>query len=250
MNMKNGKYKIEFVDGTTVVTYDEIILQNNILYKKDLEEALIHKISLATLDYDCYHKVLKYALVKIRCQKEIEDYMNRLDILESKQQEIILKLKENHVLDEHKFVQSFISDQIHLSNHGPNRIKKELLDYGIPISMIEKYLSDYDSSLLEEKIINLIQKKIPTQHCSHRVFEQKMLQYLVNLGYDTVMIKKCLATISFDSTKSLEKDYEILRKKLSLKYQGAKLTLNIKNKLYQKGYLIDEINELLQEKEA
>ena len=32
--LKSGKYKIEFMNKTTITTYDKIILENNLLFKK------------------------------------------------------------------------------------------------------------------------------------------------------------------------------------------------------------------------
>ena len=41
--LKN-KYKIEFDNREPIITYDDIILKYNILYKKELSEELIDKI--------------------------------------------------------------------------------------------------------------------------------------------------------------------------------------------------------------
>lgn len=248
--LKNEKYKIEFIDGSKLVTYDDVILKNNILYKKDLEEELYHKICLETLDYGLYNKVLKYALVKIRSEKEIQTYMDRLEIGEEQKEKIIQKLKANHFLDENKFTKVFISDKIHLSNIGPNKIQKELLEHGISFDFIQECLSDYDDTIFEEKIGRLIQKKITSQRCSNKMFQQKITHYLLDLGYDLNMIKRIMNQFSFDSTEAIEKDYLKLQKKLSSKYQDLQLQNQIKNKLYQKGYSLEEINQCIQKKEA
>lgn len=248
--LKNEKYKIEFIDGSKLVTYDNVILENNILYKKDLEEELYHKICLETLDYGFYSKVLKYALVKIRSEKEIQKYMDRLEIGEKQKEKIIQKLKDNHFLDEKKFTKTFISDKIHLSNMGPNKIQKELLEHGISFDFIQESLSEYDDTIFEEKINRLIQKKMTSQKCSNKMFKQKITNYLLDLGYDLDMIKKVINQFSFNSTESIEKDYIKLQKKLSSKYQGLQLQNQIKNKLYQKGYSLEEINQYIQKKEA
>ena len=41
------------------------------------------------------------------------------------------------------------------------------------------------------------------------------------------------------------KEYELLFKKLSKKYEGNKLNFEIKSRLYKKGYSMDLINRIL-----
>ena len=38
--MSNNKYKIYFDDGDVLETYDEVIINTNLLYKKEIDEIL------------------------------------------------------------------------------------------------------------------------------------------------------------------------------------------------------------------
>ena len=69
--------------------------------------------------------------------------------------------------------------------------------------------------------------------------------YLINLGYDSSMIKEILENYQINNQtleKQMQKDYE----KLSKKYQNNELKFKLKNKLYAKGYTIEEINEFIE----
>ena len=145
--MKSGKYKIEFDNNTKLVTYDNIILENNILFKKELDDELYNKLYNETLDYNLYSKVLKYVLIKIRSLKEIRKYMDKLQINEEEQFKIISKLETNNFINDSKFAEAFIADKINLSNIGPNKIKKELLEHNIDELTIDEYLSKYDNDV-------------------------------------------------------------------------------------------------------
>lgn len=246
--LKSGKYKVELEDKTKITTYDSVLIENNILYKKELDSSTYDKMVQETLDYAIYSKVLKYCSICYRSMKQVQNYMNKMEIPVGEQDKIIKKLKKNNILNEEKFVESFISDQIRFTNDGPNKIKKQLLEHNIPIECIDQYLRKYDDSILEEKLEKLIAKKQKNQRYSKMVGKQKLLSYLLNLGYEKDMIQKKLSNVTMDSQESLERDYKKIKKKLSLKYQGSELEYQIKVRLYRKGYSKEEIGEL--EKEA
>ena len=75
--LKNNKYKIK-IDNIDVITYDNIILENNLLYKKEISENLYNKILKDNTYYDLYNNVLKYLLKKKRSEKEVFDYISKL----------------------------------------------------------------------------------------------------------------------------------------------------------------------------
>ena len=156
-------------------------------------------------------------------------------------------METNNFINDSKFAEAFIADKINLSNIGPNKIKKELLEHNIDELTIDEYLSKYDNDVFEEKIIKLIDKKSMNPKNSNYVLKNKITNYLIDLGYDLNMIKENIDKVNFNSKIALEKDYNKLFKKLALKFNGDELIKQIKSKLYQKGYSLDEINQFLDE---
>lgn len=71
---------------------------------------------------------------------------------------------------------------------------------------------------------------------------------MLDLGYDLDMIKECLSKLKIDCSNALEKEYNKLFRKLQSKFDEEELEKQIKNKLYQKGYNLSEINEFLSTK--
>ena len=57
--LKSGKYKMEFDNNTKIITYDNIIIENNILFKKEIDDELYDKLYNETLDYNLYSRELK-----------------------------------------------------------------------------------------------------------------------------------------------------------------------------------------------
>ena len=54
--LKNNKYKIKLDSGDIINTYDDVILNNSLLFNKEIDLELLNKINNETLYYDCYNK--------------------------------------------------------------------------------------------------------------------------------------------------------------------------------------------------
>ena len=180
--LKSGKYKIDLENGTSISLYDEVILKYNLLYHKEIDLSLLNELDQDNLFYNLYNKVLKYVLYKVRSENEIQEYMNKLDISLENQNRIMDKLKQNNLLNDNTFIQSFVSDKVHLSNEGPNKIKNELLKHKVDQHRVEEELQKYEDSVFEEKLRKMIEKKVSSNHSkSLYMMKQNLLNYFVNL---------------------------------------------------------------------
>ena len=70
---QNNKYKIKLEDNITIETYDEVIIKNNILYKKEIDEELKNKIEEENKYYETYNEIVKLINKKLRSEKEIKN---------------------------------------------------------------------------------------------------------------------------------------------------------------------------------
>ena len=245
--LKSGKYKIEFDQKEKITTYDEVILKNNLLFKKEIDTELQNQITKDTSEYDGYYKALKYITTKMRSEKEMYAYLEKNGIPELEQKKIIQKLKDNGILNDKQFTASFIADKVHLSNLGPYQIRKELESHNIDADRITAELDKYDDSIFEEKIRKIVQKKLAMDH-KHSKFQlqQKLMMDLIHLGYAKEQISSVLENVTYNDQDKLAKEYQSLYHKLSKKYEGSMLYQQIKNKLYQKGFTMDDINAIIQ----
>ncbi len=238
--LKSGKYKIE-IDDTKITTYDDVILNNNLLYKKHIDNKLLENINIETSYYDVYNKVIKYISIKLRSKKEILEYLNKNKIEENDKNKIIKDLTNAGLLNDENFAKAFISDKIYLSNDGRLKIKKELLEHNINEDIIDKYLYSYEESIFEEKLSKLMTKKIKTSKYNGYLLKQKLFYEFNNLGYENDIITKVYNSIDINS--NIDEYFEKYYNSLSKKYSGNELINKLKNKLYSRGYSIEEINE-------
>lgn len=238
--LKSSKYKIE-IDDTKITTYDDVIINNNLLYKKHIDNKLLENINIETSYYDIYNKVIKYISIKFRSKKEILEYLNKNKVEENDKNKIIKDLTNAGLLNDENFAKAFISDKIYLSNDGRLKIKKELLEHNINEVIIDKYLYSYEESIFEEKLSKLMTKKIKTSKYNGYLLKQKLFYEFNNLGYENDIITKVYNSIDINS--NIDEYFEKYYKSLSKKYSGNDLINKLKNKLYSRGYSIEEINE-------
>ena len=242
--LSNDKYKIELDNGDKITTYEDVLIEENILYKKEIDNELLNTINNKNDYYKIYNKTLKYIMTKIRSEKEINIYLDKQNIEEKDKEKIIKRLKDNGMLNDNNYYVSYISDRIRLSNDGPNKIKNELVSHNIEESKINEELDKY-KELIYEKLEKLINKKIKTNKDSEYIMKQKLTTYFINLGYEKSMIDEILNNIKIDNSDSIKKEYDKQYRKLSKKYSGDELKYKLKNNLYQKGFKMDEINDII-----
>ena len=162
------------------------------------------------------------------------------------QEELINKLKSSNLINDELYAKAYIHDRISFSNDGINKIKKELVNQEIDEDIIENELNKIDRKDQKEKLEKLIIKKLNTNtKYSDKIMKQKITNYFINLGYDKEEINEILNREQIDNNEIIKKEYNKLINKYKTKYEEEKLKYIIKQKLYQKGFNIEEINNLV-----
>ena len=150
IKVSKSKYKIILEDNETITLYEDVILKYELLLKKEILD--LNSILEFNKKYELYDKVLSYINKKIRCEREIINYLKKYTTDDNLINEIISKLKSNNILNEENYITSFIHDKIYLSLDGPVKIKNDLLNLGFDEDMIIDNLKVFDQDLIEERI--------------------------------------------------------------------------------------------------
>ena len=239
---KSGKkYKIVLEDGTEIKTFDDVIINYNLLYHKEIDDVLLNKILKDNTYYEVYNKVLNLISKKIRSEKEINEFLDKYDVDKNK---IITKLKSINLINDKLFAKAYISDKINLSNEGIDKIKNDLLKHNIDLNVIEEELSKIDANLIDKKIFKLINKKIKNSKYTGYKLKYKVVNELINLGYDKYKIIEIYDNLDIKNDNLINKEYDKLYRQLSKKYSGKELEYKINTKLYNKGFTSEEINNI------
>lgn len=195
-SINNGQYKIYLSDGTIIKINSDVIINNNLLYKKEIDNTLLNKILKENDNANIYNKCVKYISVRLRSKKEIIDYLKKSNI--DNTADIIDKLTKNNLINDEVFTKAFIKDKINFTSYGPYRIRQELNKYNIDNEIIDKYINDIDEEILIDKVDKQINKMIKSNRkYSGNILKSKIYNNLYNNGFDKDMIINVLNNYNF-----------------------------------------------------
>ena len=242
---KNGKYKITFESGEVLNTYDDVILNNGLLFHKDVDSLLFNKLNEETKYYDIYNKTIKYIEKKLRSKKEIEVFLDKNEIGANDKKKIIDKLESINLINDKLFANAYFQDRINLSSDGPYKIINELKKNNISDDIILSIEEKIDNDAIYEKLSKLVLKKIKSnRNKSNYMLKQKIVVDMINLGYEKNIIIDIINENIDNNNSVIQNEYKKLFNKLSKKYDDEELNRMIKNKLIQKGFSLEEINKI------
>jgi len=235
---KNGMYQVFFDNDNNIDISEEIILKYNLLLKKDIDNSLIDKMLDENKIYIAYNLAIKYISIKMRSRKEIREYLSKKNIDYDSINEVIKILEKEKYLDDDSYAKAFVNDKMVLSNDGPNKIRSKLIELGINSNSINNALELFDYDLQKEKVTKMAKKLVEVnRNKSAALLKNKIITYLVNLGYDKSVINSVLSTVEIKNDKDIaKKEYEKIYNKLSRKYSGSDLEFRVKQKMYALGF--------------
>lgn len=240
--LKSQKYQV-FLDNLEILElYEETILKYDLLITKKVDEKILEELLEYNKKYEAYYTCLKYLNVRVRSRKEIKDYLKKKDYNDDVINYVIAILEKQGYLNDLAFAKSFLNNKLITTNNGPYTIRRDLLKHEISISDIDLVLEEYTDDIQLEKIKKHINRIIKSnRNKSNIVLQRKTLIDLNNEGFKKNLIQQEISKIDFADDKDLaKKEYDKLYKKLSRKYSGRELELKIKQKLYQKGFSIEQ----------
>lgn len=158
------------------------------LTEKEVEEIVKKAEFQKTLD-----KLLRFAIVRPRSEKEVRDYFRRKKVHESMHEQLFGKLKHLELVDDEKFAKWWV-EQRQAFKPKPKRIlNQELRIKGIKPDVIEQVLGE--EKVDEEKMAReLLEKKAyKWKNLPTREARQKTSQYLAGKGFSWDVIEKVVS---------------------------------------------------------
>lgn len=242
--LNSGKYKIKLDTMDEIITYDDVILKENLLNNKVIDEEKLKRIDEESLFYKGYNKVLKYITRRVRSEIEIDEYIKKQE-LEQFKDRIKEKLKSINLINDDAYLKSYVYDRVNLSSDGPYKIIRELtsqnIDEGTSLEEVMKYEEDFNT-----KLEKLIKKKIScNKNSSKNILKQKLILYFSDLGYERDKIIFYFEENYVENESIIQKEYDKLYRKYSLKYKDEELQYIINNKLYSKGFKKEDLIKII-----
>lgn len=244
----DGKYKLTLQNKDVITTYDDIIIEYKLLYRKEIDEEVMEELLHRTLLSDVYHKSVKKITTKLMSEKEYKKWVEKYQLCEEELLKVVNRLKEVGLLNDKRFAKAYVSDKARLSKYGPYQIERDLENLGIDSEDMKEAMLEIDEQAMYEKLEKAILKKVKQNHKhSEMLLKQKIVSEFSNLGYGKEEILSILNQISVEENiEVVRREYQKIYAKLSKKYEGNELRFQVKNKLYQKGFSKESIDACME----
>jgi regulatory protein len=160
--------------------------------EQELSEEEVEKIVKKAEFQKTLDKLLKFATLRPRSEKEINDWFKRKKVHESIHKELFNRLKKLELIDDIKFADWWIGQRSQFKPRGKMALGAELRMKGIKKEVVESALSNL--KLDEGKIAKelLAKKAYKWQNLPQREAKQKMAQFLARKGFNWEIIEKVL----------------------------------------------------------
>ena len=237
-----NKYRV-YLEKEYIDLFEDVIINNNLLLMKEIDNNLLVKLKEENNKYEIIDSSISYINKKLRTKSEIRRYLSK-KYNKNEIEYAIKELENRGYIDDEKYIKAYIYDKFNLTNDGPIKIKNDLYKEHFDEKLINKYIEDINIEDIEDKLDKLIDKKIrASKNYSGSVLKYKLFNYFVNIGYDKEIISNLLDKKNLTNNEQGIKEYNKLLRKYSTKYSGYELENIIRQKLYMKGYSLEEIKE-------
>src|SRR5574344_655223 len=217
-----GKYKVYLEDGKVLTLFEDVIVNNNLIIKKEIDDEMFKKLEKENNFASVKEMCINYISLRIRSTKEIKDYLKRKNVDVSVADEVIFELDKMGLINDFSFAKAYVNDQILLTPKGPYKISKELENLGITNDVINEALDEIDNDALKEKLEKLVIKQLKIKKGSPTIMKLKLLNYFYNLGYSKEMTLSVIDTLKIGiDLDHLKKEYDKLKNKYKNKVDDS-----------------------------
>ena len=195
---KKNKYNVYLSNGEVITLDERVITENELLLKKELDINLYNKITKESRMYELIDIAIKYISIRLRCIKEIKEYLKKKETDTELIEVSVEKLIKLGYLNDDRFTKAFIKDKLNFTSIGDYKIKMELQKLGVSYEIIENNISLIDDNIIEEKIKKLIEKDIRTNKKYSGInLKNKIYNHLVSSGYTKEKVISILNNYNF-----------------------------------------------------
>lgn len=191
---KNGKRVNVYLDGEFGfgIDLDNLVL-NHIKIGSTLTDEEVKKIIRKAEFQKTLDKLLKFAMLRPRSEREIDEYLKRKKVHESMWEDLLEKLKHFELLDDAKFAKWWVIQRLAFKKISSKVLKLELGRKGIGRDIIDDVLEE--TPIDEEKMARelLERRAYKWEGLDARTARQKKFQYLAGKGFDYEVVEKILS---------------------------------------------------------
>lgn len=142
---------------------------------------------------EAIHKLEKYCAYQERCYHEVKTKLSNLGFWGDWADEIIQHLINENFLNQERYAQSFARGKFRIKKWGRNKIRTKMREKRVTTKLIEYGLKEIDEEEYQQTLNYLIHKKQGLiRESDPYKKKQKLINYLVNKGYEFSIILSSL----------------------------------------------------------
>lgn len=190
---KNNKRVNIYLDGKFGFGLDlENLVKFNLRVNKELTTEEVSQINKKAEFQKTFDKLLKFAMLRPRSEKEIKDYFKRKKVHETLHNELFDRLKRLELLNDEKFARWWVEQRMQFKSKSKKELIYELRIKGIGSETIKNIFEDIDIS--DDKAARkLVEKRMfRWERYDDKTKKQKITQYLAGKGFDWQVISDVL----------------------------------------------------------
>lgn len=133
--------------------------------------------------------LMKYCVYQDRCHKEVEEKLQKMNMIPAAKEQIILNLMQEGFLNEERFTRSFVRGKFTIKSWGKLKIKMHLKQKDIPEQLIKIGMQEIDVEEYQNTIHQLAVKKWKLLgNVKDAKTKQKVIQHLQYKGYESDLV--------------------------------------------------------------
>lgn len=240
---KTKTYDVWFND-LLITLEPEVFLKYRLHIHKEIKPKEYQEIILQN-QYEQYYKVGITKLKKMLTQKELSEFLASKGASQPIINQLIENFKKRKYLDDAAYAKSYLRSKE--NRYGPRVIRADLHGKGISRNIMKTTFDNYNQEAL---LAVLVPKKLNSiRNKSRNKTAQTAKLFFIHKGFDLEVIEsemtKALMNYQSNDQELIIKQYDKLHYKYKKRYDELKLKLIIKEKLYTKGFTLENINRII-----
>ncbi|MFB9769739.1 recombination regulator RecX [Lactiplantibacillus modestisalitolerans] len=246
-----GRFNVFLDDQYAFPISESVMIKYRVFKGMEVDDQLKAELIAADDVAKAYSRALDYLSHQLRTEKEVHDKLRDEDLDDAVIEQTLAQLRGMHLLDDQQYADAYVRTAKRTSDKGPRVIRQKLRQKGVGEQLIDDALAGQFS--LDEQIENATAAATKlARHYHRQAFKtllQKVRQGLMTKGFGNDVISAALDQLTLEPDPDeqwqalVEQGTRLWRR--NRKYAFAERALRTKRSLYQKGFLMDDINRFI-----
>ena len=134
-------------------------------------------------------KLMQFCAYRDRSHKEVEEKLNKMNMIPAAQEQIIIQLMQEDFLNEERFARSFVRGKFRIKKWGKIKIKQELKFRELSSPIIKIALTEIEQEKYNATLYELAEKKLDLlkEPDSFKI-KRKLADFLLRKGYESNLV--------------------------------------------------------------